>query len=304
MTPNKFRPFVPESMQMKEFTWRAVLLGLVMCVVLGAANAYLGLKAGQTIAATYPAAVIGMAVLAYLQGLDSRREHRAYRRLDRRIRGRGRGLHAACLRHGQGLGVVRFARGLLEIHRAHAGRQRPRRALRVADPARDGGRSRTAFPGIRGGQRSPQGRTGHRQNRQVSLLQHRLRRGHISGRRLRLLRARPGLLLPHRRARQERAPPGPPRQHPHRSHRRRHHRRRAQRQPGLHRRRLHHRAGTRRAQFLRQRDRLGTADSAPHLLPGTADSNLPARRRAATKTGSASPPPSGATSCAPSRSAA
>ncbi len=48
---------------MKEFTWRAVLLGLVMTVVLGAANAYLGLRAGQTIAATYPAAVIGMAVL-------------------------------------------------------------------------------------------------------------------------------------------------------------------------------------------------------------------------------------------------
>lgn len=57
------RPFVPESMQMKEFTLRAVLLGLVMSVVLGAANAYLGLRAGQTIAATYPAAVIAMAVL-------------------------------------------------------------------------------------------------------------------------------------------------------------------------------------------------------------------------------------------------
>lgn len=56
-------PFVPPNVQMKEFTLRAVLLGLVMCVVLGAANAYLGLKAGQTIAATYPAAVIGMAVL-------------------------------------------------------------------------------------------------------------------------------------------------------------------------------------------------------------------------------------------------
>jgi putative OPT family oligopeptide transporter len=68
MTPNKFRPFVPESMQMKEFTWRAVLLGLVMCVVLGAANAYLGLKAGQTIAATYPAAVIGMAILRIFKG--------------------------------------------------------------------------------------------------------------------------------------------------------------------------------------------------------------------------------------------
>src|SRR3954462_13320708 len=61
-------PFVPESMKMQEFTWRALLLGLIMCVVLGAANAYLGLKAGQTIAATYPAAVIGMAVLRDFKG--------------------------------------------------------------------------------------------------------------------------------------------------------------------------------------------------------------------------------------------
>lgn len=53
---------------MQEFTLRAVLLGLVMCVVLGAANAYLGLRAGQTIAATYPAAVIGMAVLRVFKG--------------------------------------------------------------------------------------------------------------------------------------------------------------------------------------------------------------------------------------------
>src|ERR1035437_3933465 len=66
--PPKFKPFVPEGMQMREFTWRAVLLGLVMCVVLGAANAYLGLRAGQTIAATYPAAVIGMAILRLGKG--------------------------------------------------------------------------------------------------------------------------------------------------------------------------------------------------------------------------------------------
>ena len=39
-----------------------------MCVILGAANAYLGLKAGMTIAATYPAAVIGMAVLRLYKG--------------------------------------------------------------------------------------------------------------------------------------------------------------------------------------------------------------------------------------------
>jgi putative OPT family oligopeptide transporter len=47
----------------KEFTLRAVVLGLIMTIILGAANAYLGLRAGMTIAATYPAAIIGMAVL-------------------------------------------------------------------------------------------------------------------------------------------------------------------------------------------------------------------------------------------------
>ena len=60
--------YVPEKTDMREFTFRAVLLGLVMTVVLGAANAYLGLRAGMTIAATYPAAVIGMAVLRLRKG--------------------------------------------------------------------------------------------------------------------------------------------------------------------------------------------------------------------------------------------
>ena len=64
----KHVPFVPENMEMKEFTLRAVLLGLFMTVVLGAANAYLGLRAGITIAATYPAAVIAMAVLRAWKG--------------------------------------------------------------------------------------------------------------------------------------------------------------------------------------------------------------------------------------------
>jgi putative OPT family oligopeptide transporter len=68
MTEQKHRPYVPESAQMTEFTLRAVLLGLVLCVVLGAANAYLGLRAGMTIAATYPAAVISMAVLRLFRG--------------------------------------------------------------------------------------------------------------------------------------------------------------------------------------------------------------------------------------------
>jgi len=62
------QPYVPDGSSMTEFTWRALVLGLVMAVVLGAANAYLGLRAGMTIAATYPAAVIGMAVLRLLRG--------------------------------------------------------------------------------------------------------------------------------------------------------------------------------------------------------------------------------------------
>src|SRR5450432_2898566 len=66
--PKKYQPYVPETMEMKEFTLRAVLLGLGMTVVLGAANAYLGLRAGITIAASYPAAVIGMAVLRGWKG--------------------------------------------------------------------------------------------------------------------------------------------------------------------------------------------------------------------------------------------
>ncbi|MEW6365506.1 MAG: oligopeptide transporter, OPT family [Acidobacteriota bacterium] len=64
----KHQPFVPSSAIMSEFTWKAVVLGLLLSAILGAANAYLGLRAGMTIAATYPAAVIGMAVLRLFKG--------------------------------------------------------------------------------------------------------------------------------------------------------------------------------------------------------------------------------------------
>src|SRR5271167_2705098 len=67
-TPRKHRPYVPETMEMKEFTFRAVLIGLFLTALLGSANAYLGLKAGMTIAATYPAAVISMALLRLMKG--------------------------------------------------------------------------------------------------------------------------------------------------------------------------------------------------------------------------------------------
>src|SRR5919197_2902199 len=66
--PRKLQPFVPPHMDMKEFTLRAVIIGLPLTAILGFANAYLGLKAGMTIAATYPAAVIGMSLLRLFKG--------------------------------------------------------------------------------------------------------------------------------------------------------------------------------------------------------------------------------------------
>ena len=68
MSDQEFKSFVPAETDMREFSSRALIIGLGMCVVLGAANAYLGLKAGMTIAATYPAAVIGMALLKLCKG--------------------------------------------------------------------------------------------------------------------------------------------------------------------------------------------------------------------------------------------
>lgn len=56
-------PYVPADSRMKEFTGRALVWGIGMAVVLGAANAYIGLVAGLTIAATFPAAVVAMAAL-------------------------------------------------------------------------------------------------------------------------------------------------------------------------------------------------------------------------------------------------
>lgn len=64
----KFVPFVSAETNMAEFTIRALVIGLILAVILGAANAYLGLKAGMTIAATYPAAVIGMALIKIMKG--------------------------------------------------------------------------------------------------------------------------------------------------------------------------------------------------------------------------------------------
>ncbi len=65
---SEFKPFVSADSDLKEFTFKAVFLGVIMAVILGAANAYLGMKAGLTVAATFPAAVVAMAALRLFKG--------------------------------------------------------------------------------------------------------------------------------------------------------------------------------------------------------------------------------------------
>ena len=61
--PPSYRPYVPEDSQEPEFSVRALLIGIVLAAILGAANAYVGMTAGLTVAATFPAAVIAMGIL-------------------------------------------------------------------------------------------------------------------------------------------------------------------------------------------------------------------------------------------------
>ena len=59
----EFKPFVPAEKEMKEFSITAVMVGVLLAVVFGAANAYLGLRVGMTVSASIPAAVVSMGIL-------------------------------------------------------------------------------------------------------------------------------------------------------------------------------------------------------------------------------------------------
>lgn len=65
---HEYKPYVPEETDLPEFTVKAVLIGIVLAAVLGAANAYVGMKAGLTVAATFPAAVIALLAMRVLRG--------------------------------------------------------------------------------------------------------------------------------------------------------------------------------------------------------------------------------------------
>lgn len=60
---SEYKPYVSASVTMPELTVQAVILGILLAVVFGAANAYLGLKLGQTVGASVPCAVTSMAIL-------------------------------------------------------------------------------------------------------------------------------------------------------------------------------------------------------------------------------------------------
>lgn len=68
MDKTPFKPFVSDDTSMAELTVKAMVLGVLMALVLGAANAYLGMRAGLTVSAIFPAAVVAMAALRLMGG--------------------------------------------------------------------------------------------------------------------------------------------------------------------------------------------------------------------------------------------
>ncbi|MGN0370411.1 MAG: OPT family oligopeptide transporter [Butyrivibrio sp.] len=71
MDNKEFKPYVPASKITPEFTITSVVMGILLAVVFGAANAYLGLKVGMTVSASIPAAVISMGVIRVIMRKDS-----------------------------------------------------------------------------------------------------------------------------------------------------------------------------------------------------------------------------------------
>jgi putative OPT family oligopeptide transporter len=58
-----FKPYVPAEQEMKDFTVRTIVLGVILGALFGSANAYLGLRVGLTISTSIPLAVVAVAVL-------------------------------------------------------------------------------------------------------------------------------------------------------------------------------------------------------------------------------------------------
>ncbi len=68
---NDFKPYVPASKITPEITVTSMIMGVILAVVFGAANAYLGLRVGMTVSASIPAAVIAMGVIRIIMKRNS-----------------------------------------------------------------------------------------------------------------------------------------------------------------------------------------------------------------------------------------
>lgn len=71
MEEKQFRPFIPAEKVVPEFTLFSVILGAILAIIFGGANAYLGLRVGMTVSASIPAAVISMGVIRFIFKRDS-----------------------------------------------------------------------------------------------------------------------------------------------------------------------------------------------------------------------------------------
>lgn len=71
MDDKEFKPFVPADKIMPEFTVTSIILGIILAIIFGGANAYLGLRVGMTVSASIPAAVISMGVIRVIMKKDS-----------------------------------------------------------------------------------------------------------------------------------------------------------------------------------------------------------------------------------------
>lgn len=67
----EFKPFIPADKVLPEFTVTSVIIGIILAVIFGGANAYLGLRVGMTVSASIPAAVISMGVIRVILRKDS-----------------------------------------------------------------------------------------------------------------------------------------------------------------------------------------------------------------------------------------
>ena len=71
MNNKEFKPYVPAEKVTPEMTVTSVIMGMILAVVFGAANAYLGLRVGMTVSASIPAAVISMGVIRVIMKKNS-----------------------------------------------------------------------------------------------------------------------------------------------------------------------------------------------------------------------------------------